>query len=136
MRLRLLLGFALTLVTARCLAGGASNQFEVKVTLNNTCISSSALIVGSASVNVRCSGNVFVTIAQIENLQQGGNSSSRGEQLLATSGTEATSRATYLAQTQTQENGFLGQLGTQRALHIADSARGEFAPPIEMMVTF
>ncbi|QJC57089.1 hypothetical protein HC248_02405 [Polaromonas vacuolata] len=136
MRPKLLLGFALTLATASCLAGSASNLLEVQVTLNNTCISSSALFVGSAEVNVRCSGNVFVNIAQIGNLEQGDNSPSRSDQLLATSGTEATSRATYLAQTQTQASSFLGQLGTQRALHIANSARGEFAPPIEMMVTF
>ncbi len=64
---KLILGFSLMLAAASSLAGGASGQFGVQITLNNaggnSCTSATNSGVVSSSVQVRCTTNVFVEIA-------------------------------------------------------------------------
>lgn len=63
---KLILGFSLMLAAASSLAGGASGQFGVQITLNstggNSCTSASDSEAASSSVQVRCTTNVFVEI--------------------------------------------------------------------------
>ena len=64
---KLILGLSLMLAAASSLAGGASGQFGVQITLNNaggnSCTSASDSGAASSSVQVRCTTNVFVEIA-------------------------------------------------------------------------
>ena len=64
---KLILGVSLLLAAASSLAGGASGQFGVQITLNNaggnSCTSASDSGAASSSVQVRCTTNVFVEIA-------------------------------------------------------------------------
>ena len=64
---KLILGVSLMLAAASSLAGGASGQFGVQITLNsasgNSCTSASDSGTASSSVQVRCTTNVFVEIA-------------------------------------------------------------------------
>ncbi|WP_041388288.1 hypothetical protein [Polaromonas sp. JS666] len=64
---KLILGVSLMLAAASSLAGGASGQFSVQITLNsagsNSCTSASDSGTASSSVQVRCTTNVFVEIA-------------------------------------------------------------------------
>jgi len=64
---KLILGLSLILAAASSLAGGASGQFGVQITLNNaggnSCTSASDSGAVSSSVQVRCTTNVFVEIA-------------------------------------------------------------------------
>lgn len=68
MRGKFLLGLSLLVAAAYALAGGASEQFSVNITLNTgpgsaaSCVSASTSGLSSASVQVRCSSNVFVAI--------------------------------------------------------------------------
>ena len=68
MRGKFVLGMSLLVAAAYALAGGASEQFSVKITLNTgpgsaaSCVSASTSGLSSASVQVRCSSNVFVAI--------------------------------------------------------------------------
>ena len=69
MRGKFFLGMSLLVAAAYALAGGASEQFSVNITLNTgpgnatSCVSASTSGLSSASVQVRCSSNVFVAIA-------------------------------------------------------------------------
>ena len=64
---KLILGLSLVLAAASSLAGGASGQFGVQITLNsaggNSCTSASDSGAASSLVQVRCTTNVFVEIA-------------------------------------------------------------------------
>ena len=68
MRGKVSLGLSLLVVAASALAGGVSEQLSVNITLNTgpgsaaSCVSASTSGLSSASVEVRCSSNVFVAI--------------------------------------------------------------------------
>lgn len=70
---RLVLGVSLLLLAASSFAGSASGQFSVQITLNNprdttgsnVCVSATGTGANNGSVQVRCSNDVFVDIAQV-----------------------------------------------------------------------
>ena len=68
MRGKFLLGISMLMAAAYALAGSASEQFSVKITLNAgtasaaSCVNTSTFGSSSVSVQVRCSSNVFVAI--------------------------------------------------------------------------
>ena len=68
MTTKTLFGASLLLAAATGFAGGAGGQFEVQITLNgnsnNLCTSATGSGAGGASVQVSCTANVFVNIAQ------------------------------------------------------------------------
>ena len=74
---KLVLGISLLLAAASSLAGSAGGQFEVKVTLTNgsnsngTCTSATGSAIGSSSIQVRCTANVFVNIAPVSSFMPG-----------------------------------------------------------------
>ncbi|WP_332778079.1 hypothetical protein [Polaromonas sp.] len=78
MRGKLALGVSLLLAAATSFAGSAAGQFAVQITLNNpsitagssnSCTSATGSGVGSSSVQVTCTTNVFVDIAQVNTSQ-------------------------------------------------------------------
>lgn len=108
MRSKLVLGASLLLAAASCLAGSAGAPFEVKVTLNSnsngSCTSMTGSAIGSASVQVRCTANVFVNIAQAGSIMPAGFSpaqatrlSARDAQLPANTETQAMSSVSVSA---------------------------------------
>ncbi|MGH6641016.1 MAG: hypothetical protein ACREBY_20720 [Polaromonas sp.] len=68
MRAKLVLGVSLLLAAVTSFAGSAGGQFNVQITLNdnsnNICTSATGSSAGGASVQVSCTANVFVNIAQ------------------------------------------------------------------------
>jgi hypothetical protein len=136
MRLKFFLGLVSTLMATSSFAGSVNSQFEIKVKLNNICTSTTGLLVGSASVNIRCSANVFVYISQIASAMRGLQNLPYGANFPIDFDTSKPSRAAQLAQIKT--NDLLGPLGTQTELVIANSGQGQgqLMPPVEMMVTF
>ena len=68
MRGKFLLGISMLMAAAYALAGNASEQFSVNITLNAgtasaaSCINTFTFGLSSVSVQVRCSSNVFVAI--------------------------------------------------------------------------
>ena len=157
MRSKLVLGASLLLAVASCLAGSADGQFEVKVTLNSngSCTSITGSAIGSSLVQVRCTANVFVNIAQIGSFMPAGFSpaqdtrlpawdwdwetrlSAWATQLPANAETQATDRTANLAQTLASR--LEDNRGTLMALHVAvvaASAEGHFGPPVAMLVSF
>jgi hypothetical protein len=72
---KLVLGVSLLLAAAASFAGSAGGQFAVLITLNKdsngTCTSASGSGAGSALVQVQCTANVFVNIAQVNVPQNG-----------------------------------------------------------------
>ncbi len=68
MRAKLVLGVSLLLAAATSFAGSAGGQFDVQITLNDNsksiCTSATGSGAGGASVQVSCTANVFVNIAQ------------------------------------------------------------------------
>ena len=146
MRSKLVLGASLLLAVASCLAGSADGQFEVKVTLNSngSCTSITGSAIGSSLVQVRCTANVFVNIAQIGSFMPAGFSpaqdtrqSAWDTQLPANAETQATDRTANLAQTLASR--LEDNRGTLMALHVAvvaASAEGHFGPPVAMLVSF
>ena len=69
MRGKLVLGVSLLLAAATSFAGSAGGQLGVQITLNNngsnSCTSATGSGAGSSSVQVQCTTNVFVNIAQV-----------------------------------------------------------------------
>jgi hypothetical protein len=136
MRLKFFLGLFLALTTASSFAGSVSSKFEIKVRLNDICTSTTALLLSSTSVNIRCSANVFVYISQISSAIRELQNLPYGANFPINFDTSKPSRAAQLAQIKT--NDLLGPLGTQTEVLIANSGQGQgqLMPPVEMMVTF
>ena len=59
-----LFGASLLLAAAAGFAGTSTGQFAIQITLNNSCTSATDSGAGGASVQVSCTANVFVNIAQ------------------------------------------------------------------------